>query len=86
MISIFITLTHSEGVLLRDLHAVAMGRLEIAFGRLRLERPGMVASGIMDETGDSMVRMIKSGAGAVVTKSIGLAPRPGHKNPTFTEV
>ena len=63
-----------------------MGRLEIAFGRLRLERPGMVASGIMDETGDSMVRMMKSGAGAVVTKSIGLAPRPGHKNPTFTEV
>ena len=43
-----------------------MGRLEITFGRLRLERPGMVASGIMDETGDSMARMIRSGAGAVV--------------------
>ena len=46
----------------------------------------MVASGIMDETGESMVRMIKSGAGAVVTKSIGSVPRPGNVNPTFTEV
>ncbi len=33
-----------------------------------------------------MVRMFKSGAGAVVTKSIGSEPRPGHANPTFTEV
>ena len=55
-------------------------------GKLRLERPGMVASGIMDETGPSMTRMLKSGAGAVVTKSIGTEPNKGHPNPTFTEV
>lgn len=63
-----------------------MGKLEITVGKLRFERPGIVASGIMDETGDSMVRMFRSGAGAAVTKSIGLEPRPGHNNPTFTEV
>ena len=63
-----------------------MGKLEVTVGKLRFERPGMVASGIMDETGDSMVRMFRSGAGAAVTKSIGLEPRPGHNNPTFTEV
>jgi len=40
----------------------------------------------MDETGDSMVRMLRSGAGAVVTKSIGSEPNPGHPNPTFTEL
>ncbi|MGI5965018.1 MAG: dihydroorotate dehydrogenase [Candidatus Methanomethylophilaceae archaeon] len=63
-----------------------MGRLSVSVGKLKLEHPGMVASGIMDETGESMVRMIESGAGAVVTKSIGSVPRKGHGNPTFTEV
>ncbi|MCK9323237.1 MAG: dihydroorotate dehydrogenase [Candidatus Methanomethylophilaceae archaeon] len=60
--------------------------LETCIGKLKLEKPGMVASGIMDETGASMVRMLESGAGAVVTKSIGLEPNAGHANPTFTEV
>lgn len=60
--------------------------LNTSIGKLELQTPGMVASGIMDETGASMVRMLRSGAGAVVTKSIGTEPRPGHANPTFTEV
>lgn len=63
-----------------------MGRLKVNVGKLNFQFPGIVASGIMDETGDSMVRMLKSGAGAIVTKSIGSEPRPGHVNPTFTEV
>ena len=62
-----------------------MTLLETNIGPLRLGLPGMVASGIMDETGDSMVRMLELGAGAVVTKSIGSAPKEGHKNPTFVE-
>lgn len=65
---------------------MAMGILEVTVGRLRFEFPGMVASGIMDETGDSMVRMFRSGAGAAVTKSIGSEPKRGHNNPTFSEV
>lgn len=65
---------------------MAMGILEVTVGRLRFEFPGMVASGIMDETGDSIVRMFRSGAGAAVTKSIGSEPKRGHNNPTFSEV
>lgn len=63
-----------------------MGRLSVGIGPVRLERPGMVASGIMDETGDSMVRMLRAGAGAVVSKSVGSVAKPGHANPNFTEV
>ncbi|MCK4718941.1 MAG: tRNA-dihydrouridine synthase, partial [Thermoplasmata archaeon] len=48
--------------------------------------PVMLASGILDETGASMARVIREGAGGVVTKSIGLEPRLGHPNPTVVEV
>ncbi len=65
---------------------VAMSDLKVRIGSIGLERPGMVASGIMDETGDTMVRMLRSGAGAVVSKSVGSVPNPGHRNPNFTEV
>ncbi len=63
-----------------------MVSLRTEVGTLSLDRPGMVASGIMDETGPSLVRMIECGCGAVVTKSIGLEPNQGHANPCFTEV
>ncbi len=63
-----------------------MASLRTEIGRIALDKPGMVASGIMDETGPSMVRMMECGAGAVVTKSIGLEPNAGHANPCFTEV
>lgn len=63
-----------------------MQSIETTVGKLKLELPGMVASGIMDETGPSMVRMLNAGAGAVVTKSIGTEPNSGHVNPVFTEV
>ncbi len=63
-----------------------MTELRTEIGKTVLELPGMVASGIMDETGASMIRMLEAGAGAVVTKSIGLEPKPGHANPCFTEV
>jgi dihydroorotate dehydrogenase (NAD+) catalytic subunit len=62
-----------------------MNVLETRIGTLRLERPGMVASGIMDETGESMARMLELGAGAAVTKSIGSEKREGHSNPSFIE-
>lgn len=63
-----------------------MASLRTRVGTLDLERPGMVASGIMDETGPSLARMIECECGAVVTKSIGLEPNAGHGNPCFTEV
>ena len=63
-----------------------MASLSTSVGSIALDRPGMIASGIMDETGKSLVRVLESGAGAVVTKSIGLMPNPGHDNPCFMEV
>ena len=53
---------------------------------IQLSNPTMLASGIMDEDAGSMKRVLASGAGAVVTKSIGLKPRKGHPNPTFVEL
>jgi dihydroorotate dehydrogenase (NAD+) catalytic subunit len=46
----------------------------------------MLASGIMDEDAGSMQRMISCGAGAIVTKSIGMKPRDGYRNPTILEL
>ncbi len=63
-----------------------MTSLETKIGTLTLTSPSMVASGIMDETGASLARVLKCGAGAAVTKSIGLEPKTGHGNPSFTEV
>jgi dihydroorotate dehydrogenase (NAD+) catalytic subunit len=40
----------------------------------------------MDEDAGSMKRIFESGAGAVVTKSIGLKPRKGYDNPTIIEL
>lgn len=55
-------------------------------GSLPLKNPTMLASGIMDEDAGSMKRIIKCGAGAIVTKSIGLQPREGYPNPTLIEL
>jgi len=63
-----------------------MVSLKTEIGSITLQKPGMIASGIMDETGDSLVRVLESGAGAAVTKSIGMEPNPGHDNPCFMEV
>jgi dihydroorotate dehydrogenase (NAD+) catalytic subunit len=53
---------------------------------MRLKNPTILASGILSSSGSSLKRVAKSGAGAVVTKSIGVEPREGHKNPTVIEI
>lgn len=53
---------------------------------IRFKNPLMLASGIMDEQGDSMVRAAENGAGGVVTKSIGINEREGYKNPVVVEI
>ena len=62
-----------------------MPDLRTILGPLTLKNPTILASGIMDEDAGSMRRIIASGAGAIVTKSIGLSPRPGYPNPTVVE-
>lgn len=63
-----------------------MADLRTEIAGLRLRNPTMLASGILDETGGSLVRAFRAGAGAVVTKSIGAEPREGYPNPTVTEL
>jgi len=53
---------------------------------IKLRNPTMLASGFLDETGGSMLRVYKAGAGAVVTKSVGPEPRAGNLNPTVVEL
>jgi len=50
---------------------------------IELRNPIMLASGILGETGELLLAAHRAGAGAVVTKSIGLDPRDGNKNPTI---
>lgn len=63
-----------------------MVSLETQVGSLKLRNPTMLASGFLDETGGSMLRVYKAGAGAVVTKSIGSEAREGYKNPTIVHL
>lgn len=60
--------------------------LDTSFAGISLKNPTMLASGMMGETGDSLVRISEMGAGALITKSIGLEPRYGYPNPTLVEL
>jgi len=52
---------------------------------LKMRNPTMLASGILGETGESLLNAARNGAGAVTTKSIGIKPKKGNKNPTVLE-
>lgn len=55
-------------------------------GGLKLRNPVMLAAGILGMSHETLRRVYESGAGAVVTKSIGLEPRAGFSNPTVVGV
>jgi dihydroorotate dehydrogenase (NAD+) catalytic subunit len=59
--------------------------LSISFAGLTLVNPTILASGILGYSSESLVRVAKGGAGAVVTKSVGLEPRVGYSNPTVVQ-
>ena len=50
---------------------------------LELKNPTILASGIMGYSISSFQRVVEGGAGAIVTKSIGLEARMGYPNPTI---
>ena len=52
---------------------------------LRLANPTILASGILGYSAETLERIVKGGAGAVVTKSVGLKPRVGYANPTIVQ-
>ncbi len=53
---------------------------------LHLKNPLLLASGILGTKGELLKRVADNGAGAVVTKSIGVNPRKGYKNPTVLQI
>ncbi len=62
-----------------------MVEISVSVAGIELRNPTMMASGILGETGESLLSMAQYGCGAVVTKSIGMEPKEGNKNPTFFE-
>lgn len=53
---------------------------------LRLRNPTMLAAGVLGLSGATLRSVWDAGAGAVVTKSLGLKPREGYSNPTLVDV
>ncbi|MFW6141557.1 MAG: dihydroorotate dehydrogenase [Candidatus Saliniplasma sp.] len=62
-----------------------MVEIETCISDIHLENPLLLASGILGQTAESMEKVLESGMGGVVTKSIGSEPREGHPNPTMVE-
>ncbi len=60
--------------------------LSVTLCGLALENPLILASGILGTKGSLLKRVAEMGAGAVVTKSIGIEPRKGYKNPTVLQI
>jgi dihydroorotate dehydrogenase (NAD+) catalytic subunit len=61
-------------------------RLSVNLAGLRLANPTMLASGILGYSAETLETIVKGGAGAVVTKSVGLKPRNGYANPTVVQI
>jgi dihydroorotate dehydrogenase (NAD+) catalytic subunit len=59
--------------------------LKTELGKIKLNNPTILASGILGVSGKLLKRVAESGAGAITTKSIGKEPRSGHANPTVLE-
>ena len=60
--------------------------LAVTISDLQLRNPTMLAAGILGMSGLTLKLVAESGAGAVVTKSLGLEPRSGYSNPTVVQV
>jgi dihydroorotate dehydrogenase (NAD+) catalytic subunit len=61
-------------------------RLAVEIAGLKLRNPTMLAAGILGLSGASLREIIDKGAGAVVTKSVGLTSREGYANPVVVQV
>ena len=61
-------------------------RLETKIAGIKLSNPTMLAAGILGMSSTFFKRIADAGAGAIVTKSIGLKARKGYANPTLVEV
>ncbi len=62
-----------------------INRLSISLAGLKLANPTMLASGILGYATETFESLVEGGAGAIVTKSVGLKPRKGYANPTVVQ-
>ena len=53
----------------------------VEVGGVTLRNHLILAAGVLGTCGSSLARMLREGAGAVVSKSIGPEPRSGHAGP-----
>ncbi len=60
--------------------------LDTQISGIKLKTPLILASGILGTAGTSLKRVVTmGGASAIVTKSLGISPRSGHKSPTIVK-
>jgi dihydroorotate dehydrogenase (NAD+) catalytic subunit len=59
--------------------------LAVKIAGLKLPNPTMLAAGILGLSSASLLEVAKNGAGAIVTKSVGLKPRVGFANPAVVQ-
>lgn len=59
--------------------------ISVNLSGIELKNPTMLASGILGGTAGSLRRVAENGAGALITKSIGVVPRNGYQGPTVIE-
>lgn len=78
-----ITFTENQQQVKKHLNT---SRLNISLAGLKLANPTMLASGILGYSAETLENIVEGGAGAVVTKSVGLKPRDGYANPTIVQV
>jgi len=60
-------------------------RLNVNLAGLQLSNPTILASGILGYSAETLQSIVEGGAGAVITKSVGLKPRRGYANPTVVQ-
>jgi len=63
-----------------------MSLLEVTIAGVKYPAPSFLASGILGSSASLLKRVLESGAGAAVTKSVTVNPRKGHPNPCFIEL
>ncbi|NPA75065.1 MAG: dihydroorotate dehydrogenase [Euryarchaeota archaeon] len=60
--------------------------LSVSVNGIQFRNPLILASGILDESGATMLRIARAGAGGIVTKSVGAKERAGYGNPVVYEL
>ncbi len=61
-------------------------RLKVKVGVVELENPLILASGVLGVAAEGLIRAWNDGAGAVVTKTVGVEPRVGHPGPRIVGI